>query len=120
MTQMEVALTESAIGSIWGQIQHPHHNSSSHHREVKLYYIMIHTIVKSWILKRRSVLCPHSRRCPSALTSSFYFMCHLQEVSRLGDVHAAIRVGDWKLILNEWDVGTYGEQDINDQLFLDK
>ena len=42
-----------------------------------------------------------------------------QEVSTLGEVHAAIRVGDWTLILNEWYVGTYDE-DINDQLSLDK
>lgn len=49
-----------------------------------------------------------------------YIHTHIQEVSTLGQVHAAIRIGDWKLLLNEWDVGTYEEEDINDHLFLDK
>ena len=35
----------------------------------------------------------------------------------LGGIRASIRKGDWKLMLNEWDIGAYGEGDINDDLF---
>lgn len=46
----------------------------------------------------------------------------VQEVSRLGEARAGLRVGEYKLLLNEWDVNAtaYDEQDMGPQLFVDK